>query len=157
MNKKHHGFTLIELLVAIAIIAVLSSVGMMNFFGSQTRGFDARRQSDMNQYRVALENYASVMGGVYPTSASNGSRTASSGIFNSATGPLAAYLTGFPADPRNRDYYYVADATGLNYVLQGCMESTSRAWQYCSNGKSGVTALACATNISQIDAICDVP
>ena len=128
------GFTLIELLVAIAIFAIISTVGLSSFTGAQKRSRDVRRQSDLNQYRVALENYASVSGGGYP---------ASGDIF-SASGPLANYLTGFPVDPRptagtGYNYYYRANATGIVWLLQACMEGgTDRIYQVCSTGKSGV-------------------
>jgi prepilin-type N-terminal cleavage/methylation domain-containing protein len=159
MTEGRKGFTLIELLITMTIIAILSGVGVGSFMGSQKRGRDIRRQSDLNQYRIALENYASVNGGVYPSSTYNGTTTAGSGIFSTSSSPLASYISGFPADPQSGTYYYVADASGLNYVLQACMESTNMLFQFCSNGKSGSPTsgtTTCATGIGQVDATCDL-
>lgn len=150
------GFTLIELLITISIIAVLSAIGMNNFSGAQKRAQDTRRQSDLSQYRVALENYASVNASLYPNSTQNGNAGAGSGIFNSGTGKLVGYLTGWPTDPRpavgsGYDYYYRANGTGSDWVLQACMEAgLDRVYQVCSNGLSGIKAgtTSCPTNPS---------
>lgn len=142
--KKFNAFTLIELLVAIAIIAVISTVGLTSYTAAQKRSRDVRRQSDLHQYQVALENYASVTGGTYPKIAANGNAAAGSGLFAPA-GPLVGYVTGFPTDPRpaagaGYDYYYRADATGIMWLLQACMEGgTDKIYQVCSTGKTGVT------------------
>lgn len=155
MLKTKKGFTLIELLITISIVAILSTIGLSTFIGSQKRGRDARRQSDLNQYHIALENYASGANGIYPTSASNGSVNAGTGIFNSSTSPIKQFLTGYPTDPTGvNDYFYVADATGLNFVLAGCMEASSKSYQICSNGKSGLTANDCVVPASSV---CSVP
>lgn len=49
------GFTLIELLVAIAIIAILSTMGIVYFANSQKNARDARRRSDVDAIANALE------------------------------------------------------------------------------------------------------
>ena len=154
---KTKGFTLIELLITISIIAVLSAIGFNTFSGSQKRAMDARRQSDLSQYRVALENYASVNGSQYPlTSGVSDQVSAGNGIFQTSGGVLNGYLTGWPKDPKQNtatgyDYYYREDATGTNWVLQACMEAgVDRVYQVCSNGLSGVKAgtTSCPTNPS---------
>ena len=60
------GFTLIEFMVAMSLISILSTMAIGNFMASQKRGRDVRRQSDLNQYRVALENWSSNNQGAYP-------------------------------------------------------------------------------------------
>lgn len=150
--KNRLGFTLIELLVSIAIVAVLSGIGMVTFTSSQKRGRDARRVHDLGQYQIALENYASVNGGLYPVA--DGDSAAGSGIFASGGG-LAPFLGGFPTDPQNGTYYYRSGASGTSYLLQGCMETTSTPYEFCSSGKNGViSTLACNANL---DNVCDVP
>lgn len=135
MCKTKKGFTLIELLVAISIIAILSSIGMVNFLGSQKKGRDVRRQSDLSQYRIALENYATVVNGNYPVA---------SGVAGTAlTTFLTSYMSGFPTDPQTTyTYRYASD--GSVYVLDACMEVSTKLFEMCSNGKSGITTVACS-------------
>lgn len=66
------GFTLIELLVVIAIIGLLSSVVLASLSSARTKARDARRLSDLNQMRVALELYRD-KNGQYPSSSLSGS------------------------------------------------------------------------------------
>ncbi len=67
MKVQNKGFTLIELLVVIAIIALLSSVVLATLAVSRAKGRDAKRRSDLEQMRIALELYYDATGG-YPSS-----------------------------------------------------------------------------------------
>lgn len=60
------GFTLIELLVVIAIIGILSSVVLASLNTARTKSRDARRLTDIEQIRTALEFYADANSGKYP-------------------------------------------------------------------------------------------
>src|SRR3989344_2337204 len=51
------GFTLIELLVVIAIISILASVVLASLNTAREKSRDAKRISDVNQIRIALELY----------------------------------------------------------------------------------------------------
>lgn len=50
------GFTLIELMVAIAIVAVLSTIGLVVFSNAQAGARDSKRQSDIDAIAKALES-----------------------------------------------------------------------------------------------------
>ncbi|PIR85247.1 hypothetical protein COU15_01765 [Candidatus Kaiserbacteria bacterium CG10_big_fil_rev_8_21_14_0_10_45_20] len=67
MYKQKRGFTLIELLVVIAIIGVLSSVVLASLSSARTKARDAKRLSDMQQMRTALELYH-ISFSMYPAS-----------------------------------------------------------------------------------------
>lgn len=140
------GFTLIEFMVAMSLVAILSGIAMSNFMGTQKRGRDVRRQSDLNQYRVALENYASVNNGTYPTT---------SGITNLNTS-LTSYMTGFPTDPQGNSYTYFVDPTGTIWTLGACGEVNKVGYQICSIGKAGYTTLTC-NDANLNDSTCDLP
>ncbi|MFH0952282.1 MAG: type II secretion system protein [Patescibacteria group bacterium] len=58
MSKQKQGFTLIELLVVIAIIGILSAIGLVTLSTTRERARDAKRISDLSQYRLALMLYA---------------------------------------------------------------------------------------------------
>lgn len=49
------GFTLIELLVVVAVIAILSLIGLTIFSAAQTNARDARRKADVDAIAKAIE------------------------------------------------------------------------------------------------------
>ncbi len=56
-TKYKRGFTLIELLVVVAILGILASVGMGQFFTAQKRGRDTQRKESLASIARALEMY----------------------------------------------------------------------------------------------------
>lgn len=52
-----HGFTLVELLVVVAIISLLSLVGIVIFTNVQKNARDARRKADIQAISTALETH----------------------------------------------------------------------------------------------------
>ena len=144
VNSKQYsvisrGFTLIELLVVISVIGILAALLLARFGTVEKSARDARRKSDLNQYRTALENYSIKTGGVYPLRATVGD--ASTG--QPCTTLSGTYLSVCPQDPRQDGttyfYRYLSDASGLNYILWARMETGTAAvnyWYLCANGKS---------------------
>jgi prepilin-type N-terminal cleavage/methylation domain-containing protein len=55
VNRKSKGFTLIELLVVITIIGILATFIVASFTSAQRKGRDARRKSDLDAVKKALE------------------------------------------------------------------------------------------------------
>ena len=99
---KGRGFTLIELLVTIAIISVLSGIGLAAFIGAQKGARDGRRQADLEQIRSALELYRSNEGdgdGLYP---------------NGLSSLTANYLNPLPTDPKSGDTYNMYSVSGCS-------------------------------------------
>jgi len=127
---KKKGFTLIELLVTISIIGILVSFGAAKYITSEKQARDTQRKSDLAQYRIALENYATVNGSLYPLSDATGK-----------IGTLCTNLGNFIAsclhDPRTTpDYLYFVSADRISWVLGAALE-TGGYWEICANGKSG--------------------
>ncbi len=151
------GFTLIELLVVISIIGILAALGTVRYSTIEKQSRDTQRKSDLNQYRVALENYASANSLVYPYGVSPNPYC----VAIDSLCALNDFATNFLAgaclqDPRvsatGVDYNYCAN--GTTYTLRATLEvkgaGDEDAYFYvCSNGKSGVleslplTPLAC--------------
>ncbi len=143
VNSKQYsvisrGFTLIELLVVISVIGILAALILARFGTVEKSARDARRKSDLNQYRTALENYSIKTGGVYPIRTTVGD--ASSGQPCTAL-TAGNYLSVCLQDPRQDGttyyYRYQSDAGGLNYILWAYIETgTTNPYLYiCSSGK----------------------
>jgi prepilin-type N-terminal cleavage/methylation domain-containing protein len=68
MKKASNGFTIIEILVTIAIIGILSTIGVFSFSSIQSGSRNAQRSSKVTVIAEALEKYYS-QNGEYPTCA----------------------------------------------------------------------------------------
>ena len=55
LPQSKKGFTLVELLVVVAIIAILSVIGITVFSGVQKNARDARRRADVDAIATAIE------------------------------------------------------------------------------------------------------
>jgi general secretion pathway protein G len=113
MKKKIAGFTMIELIVVIAILGLLSTIGLVSFRTAQIKGRDAQRKSDLTQIQKALEIYYNDYG-YYPTDDYPGS-----GSFTDTKGTL--YIKEIPEDPRFGTYPYSSD--GTFYILYARLEN----------------------------------
>jgi prepilin-type N-terminal cleavage/methylation domain-containing protein len=92
------GFTLVELLVVVSLILILAMFLFMAYQGQIDKARDARRKSDLDKLKIALENYASDYS-CYPDEADV--------VCNSVA--LAPYIDKVPCDPSNEtdSYKYV--------------------------------------------------
>ncbi len=108
---RQAGFTLIELMVAIAILAILSAVGMMIFRTVQINSRDEKRLRDLNSLKQALELYRSEWKS-YP---------------ESLEGLKGLFLEDIPRDPSGgvRSYQYKMDSGSASFVLCALKEGTN--------------------------------
>lgn len=142
------GFTMIEMLVVISIIGILASLALISFTGSQRQARDTNRKSDLKQYQNALEAYANLTSGLYP------SRTTVSSLYSTVCSDLNSVINPditCSQDPKTLvdgsyyDYKYISDGTGsgtttaTNYVIWARAENSASAkyFVFCSNGKVG--------------------
>lgn len=112
-----HGFTLIELLIVIAIIAILSTVGMVVYTGIQAKARDSKRQADIIAISQAWEANSAKQSPRYP--ALTGSFFAGNSV---------------PVDPFNNGSY--------TYSFAGGAANTTTAgdtYQVCATLEAGGT------------------
>lgn len=162
--SSRQGFTIVELLIVIVVVAVLATVSVSAFNGTQQRARDTQRVQDMQTIVKALELYKTQHGS-YPA-ASTGSNTTNSwevssknpSQFLSALKTSGVLSSAVPVDPTNtvdnfeyRYYRYLAGTNGCDaargqyYVLVARKaETTSDKMPTspgfsCTNTTSGVS------------------
>jgi general secretion pathway protein G len=134
-NQTNHrrGFTLIELMVATSILAVLSVIGIVSYSSVNKRSRDAKRKSDLEQVRSALELYRSDKG-FYPTGSDKSFVALTTLDGGGGGGPLVpTYLPNIPMDPKSSatipvTYFYAplgVSAPFYSYCLCGNVELES--------------------------------
>jgi len=120
------GFTLLELLVVMAILGILSTIGIGSFLSSQVKSRDAKRKSDLNNIVAALEMYYNDKG-EYP--GENSFHIAGCPAYpycewgsewSQATPPVV-YMAQLPKDPSSYTYFY--DGGGDSYMLFARLEN----------------------------------
>lgn len=146
MNREaKSGFTLIELLVVISILGIIAGFAVSRYLIAEKQARDTQRKSDLNQYRVALENYAAANNSAYPIPSSCGNVIILCGTSNFQTTYLSGVCIQDPRGDASTYYSYCSD--GIKYVLWAKQEVGSGVYiEVCSDGKSGTTTTAPALN-----------
>lgn len=126
--KKNKGFTFMELLVVITIIGIIFASGAVAFSAITVRSRDARRRSDLELIRQALEMCRSITG-IYPQSIYQDGR-----ISCSVDGPIT--LSKVPNDPKPSGIcpllYLYTRADDTTYTLTSCSEVSGTAYEVYS-------------------------
>lgn len=123
--QAKRGFTLIELLVVIAIIGLLSTLAVVSLNGARSKARDARRVSDLNATRSALEVYRDDHFDKVVALGANWGATIGTNLNVDAT-----YLPGgAPTEPDstrtgNSTYVYCVDDNAEFYLLHAVLENT---------------------------------
>jgi len=113
------SFTLIEILVVATIIGLLAAVSTISYSQLSKQSRDARRKTDLEQIRSALEMYRS-NNDQYPTTITINCSSVG-GIID---GSGAIYLSSIPKDPKCNIYsYYYFSSDGTDYTLGAYLES----------------------------------
>jgi len=144
-NKKL-GFTLIELLVVISIIVIITSLSLFGIQNVRKSARDAKRKSDLETIRGALEMYKSDCYS-YPDSPGDGnSLTGDSDLGFDACLDTNVYLQTWPFDTLSgRNYSY--SHTSNTYTLCAALESdTSGDGSGCGSCSSDVSCNYKVTN-----------
>jgi len=114
--KSKKGFTLIELLAVIAIMAILSTIVVVQITGSKEKARDNQRKADLLKIATALEFYRTDNKS-YPSNISTEPNTVLNSGLKDALVPT--YLPSMPTDPKNltstkydQQYQYVSSNSG---------------------------------------------
>ena len=113
-TKYKRGFTLIELLVVVAILGILASVGMGQFFTAQKRGRDTQRKESLASIARALEMYYNDHKQYPPSPLPWGEEF---------TDGKTTYMKQLPEDPAdNFQYFYETDENHSFFKLYALLE-----------------------------------
>ena len=115
MKIKHSGFTLVEILVVVTIISMLASIAAVSYSRFVKQSRDARRKTDIEQIRAAVEMYRN-FNGEYPSTVTSGAS-----ITDSAPS-TTIYMTRVPSDPMPAYAYYYLRSSTQNYSLCAYIE-----------------------------------
>jgi prepilin-type N-terminal cleavage/methylation domain-containing protein len=127
-HPRKKGFTLIELLVVIAIIGILATLAVVNFGSARMKARDAKRLSDANTLRTAVELYYDD-NGAFPC-AGAGNLYIDDQTTCLTTALVPTYMASVPVDPRwggdgsatwGQDPLYNANSTSysIRWRLEG--------------------------------------
>lgn len=161
------GFTLIELLIVIAIIGILSTIGLMALNGAREKARDAQRKSDIAQIMKALALYAEDHEQSYPNPADDNSyETITTSSLPAALVP--AYISRIPADPLIGSMYYVYQYVSTlpdsnKYAIFAFLESPRGTRYFYANYKGHVgertrpsVGYTCDVVGFGLDAVCEL-
>ena len=116
---KNKGFTLIELLIVVAIIGILTAVGLGQFFTAQKRGRDTARKRALESISRALEMYYNDYE-AYPIAVDGVIGDNGWGDIFGSTGETV-YMKQLPEDPAD-NFQYCYESDGSYYKLYALLE-----------------------------------
>ena len=135
------GFTLIELIVVIAILGILSGIGLTSFRTSQMKSRDAKRKSDLEQVQRALEMYMNDYG-TYPAAQAGEINGFSWGDeMKDADGTV--YMKILPEDSRGDPEYCYLTAVAAPYTYYQLYAKLENTQDPACLGGNCATARAC--------------
>lgn len=129
--EERKGFTMIEILIVMAVVMILSVVGLTSYISSLKKSRDAQRKSDLTSIGRAMEMYANDFN-EYPAGDVNGEIMGCDGsacpwndrFYSTINGGTQLYMERLPGDPStDRRYYYERTARGFN--IYSVLENTN--------------------------------
>lgn len=108
------SFTLIEILVVVTIIVLLTATAVVTYSVFLKQSRDAKRKTDLEQVRAALEMYRS-NNNTYPVGMVYAS------TLSVLTTPVT-YIQSLPTDPKSLSYSYYYTGTVSDYTIATYLE-----------------------------------
>ena len=123
--SKRKGFTLIELLITIAVVGILASFVVSSFGSAQQKGRDARRKSDLDAVKKALELAKSDCKGsnYYPVVTGANENTRFDSLQTHLANTNLKYMNSVPDDPKNSGSYMYGYNTNATTTSSVCVDT----------------------------------
>ena len=141
-RNRNSGFTLIELLVVISIIVIITSLSLFGIQNARKSARDAKRKSDLESIRSALEMYKADCHS-YPSSPGGGASLVGDDS-SDACSSSNVYLQSWPVDPLSPTREYSYSPSSDTYTLCAALENGSGSVSGC--GSCGETCNYKTTN-----------
>ena len=112
MVKNHifkRAFTLIELLVVVALIGILSSIGIVSYQGFTQSAKQKNAELSLNTLNLGLQEYKSSFGSYY-----TGASTCNAG----SNALLVSNILDGQDNLSDQDFQFCIDASGSNYTIK---------------------------------------
>ncbi len=120
IKQSVRGFSLLEMLVVTAIIGLLASTMVFSYSQFVRQSHDARRKTDLENIRAALEQYRS-NNNQYPATGSIDFATPGS-LCDPGGCAAGVYMQKLPQDPKTANTYWYQVSGGNNdYTLCTCL------------------------------------
>ena len=112
------AYTLIEILIVATIIVLLTAVAVVSYSNFLKQSRDAKRKTDIEQIRAALEMYRSDSDSYDPYASDN------CASYVSLTLGSPKYIQSMPADPKSSSgFYYRCDIAADDYTIGAFLET----------------------------------
>jgi len=127
---RHHsqGFTLIELLVVVAIIGILSAVGVVSYSGYKASAEMKKAEISLNTIYLAEQEYKSNNGSYY---------------YNSSISNIVTNLFDGVDDLSEQKYNFTISGNANNDTLSIVARNSSSGCQLTLNEKKKLTKSSC--------------
>ena len=106
MKNNTRGFTLIEIMLVVAIIAMLASIAVTNFYRAKIAANDTAALSTLRAVSHAIESYSSAKNGSFPMN------------FTSLTAATPPFIRSVPCDKTQNGFFYNCWFNATGYFLQ---------------------------------------
>ena len=128
MRHFSRGFTLIELLVVVAIIGILSAVGVVSYSGYKTSAEKKQAEITLNSIYLAEQEYKSNNGSYY---------------YNSSVSNIVTNLFDGVDDLTEQKYDFTISGNASNDTLSIVARNNTSGCQMTLNEKKKLTKSSC--------------
>ena len=128
MKNQSQGFTLIELLVVVAIIGILSAVGVVSYSGYKASAEMKKAEISLNTIYLAEQEYKSNNGSYY---------------YNSSVSNIVTNLFDGVDDLSEQKYNFTISGNANNDTLSIVARNSSTGCQLTLNEKKKLTKSSC--------------